>query len=64
MAFNKIKYDNEYIKNNYDRLNIQVPKGQKQVIKEHYIKLGYNSLNEYVNSLIHADIEKHQQSHN
>lgn len=61
MAFDKCKYDNEYIKNNYDRLNIQVPKGQKAVIKEHFTELGYKSLNEYVNALIRADFEKRQQ---
>lgn len=55
--FDKIKYNNEYIKNNYDRLNIQVPKGQKTVIVEHLKAKGYKSLNEYVNALIKADMQ-------
>ena len=61
MGFDKIKYDNDYAKNNYDRLIINVPKGQKAIIKEHFTELGYKSLNEYVNALIRADFEKHQQ---
>ena len=60
MEYNKIQYNNEYNKNNYDRLIINVPKGQKAVIKEHFTELGYKSLNEYVNALIRADFEKRQ----
>lgn len=35
MAFNQSKYANDFAKQKYDRLNIQVPKGQKAVIEEH-----------------------------
>lgn len=58
MAYEKVKYNNEYNKQAYDRLNIQVPKGQKAVIETHWKSLGYKSLNAYVNALIQADMEK------
>lgn len=56
-TFNKSKYINDFAKDNYDRLNIQVPKGQKAVIEQHFRKKGYKSLNAYVNDLIRRDIE-------
>ena len=45
MTFNQSKYANDFAKTNYDRLNIQVPKGQKAVIEAHWKKKGYKSLN-------------------
>lgn len=54
--FNQAKYIQEYQKENYDRCIFNVPKGQKATIKAHYEELGYKSLNEYVNSLIRADM--------
>ena len=38
MSYDKVKYNNEYNKQTYDRLNIQVPKGRKAIIEEHYKK--------------------------
>ena len=35
MGFNQSKYANEFAKEKYDRLNIQVPKGKKSIIEEH-----------------------------
>lgn len=58
MPYEKVKYNNEYNKQAYDRLNIQVPKGQKAVIENHWKTKGYKSLNAYVNALIQADMEK------
>ena len=57
MKFNQSKYANEYNKKNYERLNIQFPKGKKEVIEEHWKKKGYKSLNQYVNDLIKKDME-------
>lgn len=58
MAFNQSKYANEFAKEKYDRLNIQVPKGQKAVIEAHWKSRGYKSLNSYVNDLIARDMER------
>ena len=56
MAFNQSKYANEFAKEKYDRLNIQVPKGHKAIIEEHWKAKGYKSLNSYVNALIEQDM--------
>ena len=56
MSYNKVQYNNEYNKQAYDRLNIQVPKGQKAIIETHWKAKGYKSLNAYVNDLISKDM--------
>ena len=38
---------NKYVKNNYDRINVTFPKGEKEILKRHAEKNG-----ESVNSLI------------
>lgn len=54
--FNQAKYIQEYQKENYDRCIFNVPKGEKKTIVEHYKKKGYDSLNQYINALIKADM--------
>lgn len=54
--FEPTKYKNEFLKANYDRLNVQVPKGKKELIEQHRKAKGYSSLNAYVNALIDADM--------
>lgn len=56
MAFDKTKYKNDFTKNNYDRLNIVVPKGYKAELEKHWKALGYKSLNDFVNALIKQDM--------
>lgn len=58
MAFDKVKYDNAYAKNNYDRIPINVPKGKKELIERHCKSKGYKSINAYVNELIDRDMEE------
>ena len=58
MAFNQSKYANEFAKEKYDRLNIQVPKGRKAIIETHWKEKGYKSLNSYINDLINKDIDQ------
>lgn len=50
-----IKATNKYISNNYDRFNLLLPRGQKDVIKAHAENLGL-SLNAYINKLIAEDM--------
>ena len=58
MKFDKVKYDNQYIKENYDRISVIVPKGQKELIKNKAKKKGFASINEYIKYLINKDVEK------
>ena len=39
----KVKYDNEYMKNNYDRINFLMPKGTKEEIKAYAESVGQSS---------------------
>ncbi len=55
--FNQSKYINDFIKETYDTIKVQVPKGQKEIIKEHAKNKGYKSVNEYIKTLIQRDIE-------
>ena len=56
--FNQSKYINDFIKEKYDTIKIQVPKGQKEIIVEHCKKNGFNSLNAYIKELIRKDMNE------
>lgn len=60
--FNQAKYIQEYQKEKYDRCIFNLPKGQKEVLKSHWQRKGYDSLNAYINDLIREDIEKTSKS--
>ena len=49
------KYKNEFIQNNYDRINLTVPKGVKEKMKSKADSLGL-SVNSYILSLVARDI--------
>lgn len=55
--FNQIAYQNEYIKEKYDRINLTVPKGRKEDIKKAAAAAG-QSVNEFINSLIDEKLSK------
>jgi len=48
---------NKYVKNNYDRLNITVPKGRKEEIQDYAAAVG-QSLNGYVVQAVDERIER------
>ena len=52
-----IRYNNEYIKQTYDRINLTVPKGQKEAIQAHATALG-ESVNGFINRVISEAIER------
>lgn len=52
---------NKYVKQNYDRVNVTMPKGKKDIYKVHAQSKGM-SLNAYIISLIEADMEKEQEA--
>nr|WP_318682639.1 ribbon-helix-helix domain-containing protein [uncultured Acetatifactor sp.] len=49
--FNQFQYQNNFINEKYDRINLTVPKGEKAVIKEKAAEAG-ESVNEYINQAI------------
>jgi len=46
--FNATKYKNDFQKEKYDRIIVNVPKGEKVKIDEEAKKRGYKSLNAFV----------------
>ncbi|MFR2430755.1 MULTISPECIES: hypothetical protein [Hungatella] len=60
----KSEYDNQYAKENYDRIIVQVKKGKRESIKEYAKKNGYESLNAYINTLIDTDMKAGEKSIN
>ncbi len=56
--FDATKYKNDYQKEKYDRIIVNVPKGQKNIIDEHAKKKGYKSLNSFVVDAINEKLEK------
>ena len=55
--FDKTAYDNAFIAKAYDRINLTVPKGKKQEIREYAEKRG-ESVNGYINRIIEEDMRK------
>lgn len=49
--FNKVAYDNAYIAKSYDRVNLTLPKGQKDVIRAHAESRG-ESVNAFIQRAI------------
>ena len=58
MGYDKVKYNNQYNKENYARLSIQVPKGEREYIDTHWKSKGYKSFNSYVMDLIRKDMNE------
>lgn len=48
---------NRYANKAYDRINLLVPKGEKEKIKEHAEKNG-ESVNGYINRIIEEDMKR------
>lgn len=49
---------NKYMKANYDRINLTVPKGQKEEIKAHADVFDGGSVNGFINRAIKETIER------
>lgn len=56
--FNATKYKNDFQKEKYDRIIVNVPKGQKEIIEDKAKEKGYKSLNSFVVDAINEKIEK------
>ncbi len=53
--FNQFKYQNEFVKKNYDRISLTMPKGKKDTIKRAATAAGV-SVNEFINQCIDAKL--------
>ena len=51
--FDKIAYNNKFINKTYDRINLTMPKGKKDIVKQHSQTMG-----ESVNSFINMSIDE------
>ena len=56
MAERKVKWQNDYIARTYDRINLTVPKGEKERIAEAAAQAG-QSVNAYINQAIKLRME-------
>lgn len=54
--FDATKYKNDFQKEKYDRIIVNVPKGQKEIISETAKKQGYKSLNSFIVDAINDKI--------
>ncbi len=52
---------NKYVKNNYDRINVTFPKGQKEIIREHAKKQD-ESVNAFITRSVSETMERDNQS--
>lgn len=59
-TFDATKYKNNFQKEKYDRIIVNVPKGQKKVIDDYAKKNGYKSLNSFVVNAINEKIEREE----
>lgn len=50
---------NKYVKNNYDRINVTFPKGQKEIIKNHAKRHG-ESVNAFIVRSVNERMEREQ----
>lgn len=51
-----VKYNNEYNKRSYDRINFTVPKGYREVIRDAASANG-ESVNEFILRIVRSEIE-------
>lgn len=57
------QYKNNWQKDNVDRVNLTMPKGQKEIIKAHATARG-ESVNGFINRVIAEAIEREQAEQN
>lgn len=55
--FDKIAYNNKFINKTYDRINLTMPKGKKDIVKQHAQTMG-ESVNSFINRAIDEKIKK------
>lgn len=61
--FDAVKYKNEWQKEKYDRIIVNVEKGKRASIDNFRKEKGYSSLNAYINELIRRDMNGEKENH-
>ncbi len=56
MSFERFKYQNDYNREHYARLSVNIDINKRPAIDEHWKALGYKSFTNYVVSLIEKDM--------
>lgn len=56
----QLKRQNEYMKNNYDRIALLLPKGSREKLTEKAAAAGFKTITEYIKALIEKDLKKDQ----
>lgn len=56
--FDKIAYNNQFNSKTYDRINLTVPKGEKERIKAHAEKHDGGSVNGFIQRAIRETMER------
>lgn len=54
----RYKYQNDYIKNKYDRMALALPKGYKKIMETAAKNRGCKSISDYIKNLIDNDIQQ------
>lgn len=57
MPARKAKWQNDYITRTYDRINLTMPKGKKEIIQAHAAAQG-ESVNSFINKAIDEKLER------
>lgn len=57
-SFDKVAYNNSFIAQAYDRINLTVPKGQKAAIKAHADTYDGGSVNSFIQRAIKETMER------
>lgn len=52
------KHVNKYITNNYDRINLTVPKGDKERIKSAAEKVGIDKVNTFITKVVMEEVAR------
>lgn len=51
----QLKRQNEYMKNNYDRIALLLPKGSREKLTKKAAAAGFKTITEYIRNLIEQD---------
>lgn len=58
VKFDKIAYNNRFIAQSYDRINLTLPKGEKDSIKEHAGEFDGGSVNGFIQRAIRETMKR------